>query len=71
MDLKKFALCQHVANCDHFIAWDDAKILKMEQNYSKRRIAECYFINKRASEINVINRNDGANLPSVYGMLID
>jgi len=57
MDLKKFALCQHVANCDHFIAWDDAKI--------KRPTAEGYFI-KRASEVNAINRNDGANLPSVY-----
>jgi len=36
MDLKKSALCQHVTNCDHFIAWDDTKILKMEPNYSKR-----------------------------------
>jgi len=43
----------------------------MEPNYSKRHTAECYFINKRASEVNVINRNDGANLPSVCGMLID
>jgi len=42
----------------------------MEPNYSIRRTAECYFINKRASEVNVINRNDGANLPSAYGILI-
>jgi len=73
MDLKSphYANNKNVANCDHFIAWDDATILKMEPNFSKRRTAECYFINKRASEVNVINRNDGINLPYVYGMLID
>jgi len=38
---KTSALCQQVANCDHFTVWDDAEILKMELNYSKRRMAEC------------------------------
>jgi len=54
MDLKKFALCQHVANCDHFVAWVDAKILKMEPNYNKCCTAECNFINTRVSKVNVI-----------------
>ena len=27
-DLKKSALCQHVAENDHFIDWDNAKILR-------------------------------------------
>jgi len=58
-------------NCDHFIAWDDAKILKMEPNFSKRRTAACYFFKTRARAVNAINRNDRANLLSVDGMLID
>ena len=32
MDVKKSALCQHIVDFDHFIAWDKAKILKMEAN---------------------------------------
>ena len=28
MDVKKSALCQHIVDFDHFIAWDEAKILK-------------------------------------------
>ena len=32
MNVKKFALCQHIADFNHFIAWDKAKILKMEAN---------------------------------------
>ena len=34
----------------HFIAWGEAKFLKMEANYSKRRTAESFFINQRATE---------------------
>ena len=71
MDVKKSALCQHIVDFDHFIAWDKAKILKMEANYSKRRSAESFFINQRAAEVNVLNRIDGANMPVVYGMLMD
>ena len=59
MNLQKSALCQHIATCDHFIAWDDAYILKIEPHYRKRRIAESFLINKRAKVINVLNRNDG------------
>ena len=43
----------------------------METNYSKRRTAESFFINQRATEGNVLNRIDGANMPVVYGMLMD
>ena len=37
-DLKKSALCQHVAENDHFIDWDNAKILRREPYWHKRRI---------------------------------
>ena len=71
MNLQKSALCQHIATCDHFIAWDDAYILKIEPHYRKRRIAESFLINKRAKVVNVLNRNDGLVLPSIYSMLLD
>ena len=71
MDVKKSALCQHIIDFDHFIALDEAKILKMEANYSKRRAAESFFINQRATEVNVSNRINSANMPVVYGMLMD
>ena len=53
MNLQKSALCQHIATCDHFIAWDDAYSLKIEPRYRKRRIAESFLINKRAKAVNV------------------
>ena len=72
MDVKKSALCQHIVDFDNFIAWDKAKILKMEADYSKRRYSrEFFFINQRAAEVNVLNRIDGANMPVVYGMLMN
>ena len=40
--LQKTALCQHIATCDHFIAWDNAYIFKIEPHYRKRRIAESF-----------------------------
>ena len=43
----------------------------MEANYSKRRTSESFFINQRATEVNVLNRIDGANMPVVSGMLMD
>ena len=30
-----------------------------------------FFINQRATEVSVLIRIDGANMPVVYGMLID
>ena len=57
MDLKKSALRQHIVDFDHFIAWNEAKIFKMEVNYSKCRTAESCFINQRATEVNVLKQN--------------
>ena len=54
MNLQKSALCQHILTCDHFIAWDNASILKIEPHYRKRRIAESFLINKRAKVVNVL-----------------
>ena len=71
MNLQKSALCQHIVTCNHFIAWDDASILKIEPHDRKRRIAESFLINKRAKVVNVLNRNDGLVLPSIYSMLLD
>ena len=71
MNLQKSALCQHIVTCDHFIAWDDASILKIEPHYRKRRIAKSFLINKRAKDVNVLNQNDGLVLPSIYSMLLD
>ena len=58
-NLKKSALCQHVAENDHFISWDNAEILRREPHWRKRRIAEGYLINQKSLELNVLNRNIG------------
>ena len=67
-ELKKFALCQHVAENNHSIDWDNAKILRREC-WHKRRIAEGYLIKQKSLELNVLNRNDGLIVPSVYQSL--
>ena len=71
MDVEKSALCQHVVDFDHFIARAEAKIVKMKAHYSKRRTAKSSFINQRVTELNVLNWIDSANMPVVYGMLMD
>ena len=71
MNLQNSTLCQHIATCDHFIAWDNAYVLKIEPHYRKRRIAEKFLINKQAKVVNVLNQNDGLVLPSIYSMLLD
>ena len=71
MNIRKSALCQHIAAYDHFIAWDDAYILIIEPYYSKRRIAESFLINKRAKAVNVLNRNDGVVLLCIYSLLLN
>ena len=68
-DLKKSALCQHVAKNDHFIDWDNAKILRKEPHWHMRRIAEGYLINNKSLKLNVLNRNDGLIVPTVYKFL--
>ena len=42
MDAKNSALSQYIVNFDHFIAWDEAKIFKMEQ----RRTTEFFHKSK-------------------------
>ena len=56
-DLKISALCQHVAENDHFIDWDNAEILRREPYWHKRRITEDYLTNQNTLELNVLNRN--------------
>ena len=46
--------------------WEKSKILKMENNYSKRLISEAWFINAHSK---VMNRSDGDSLPNVYRSL--
>ena len=46
MDVKKSALFRHIVDFDHFIGWDEAKILKMEASYSKRSPAESFHKSK-------------------------
>ena len=64
MNVKKSTLCKYIiVHFDHFIAWFgmNLKLKKKEANYTKRRTAESFFINQRATEVNVSNRIDGAN----------
>ena len=41
---EKSALCEHSMIHDHRIAWQEARILKTESDYSKRLFAESWFI---------------------------
>ena len=52
------------------IDWDNVKILKSESRAYRRRLAESFLINQKAYLCNVINRNDGANFPAVYSVLV-
>jgi len=70
-DVEGSALCKHVVECDHFINWDKIKILKRENNMEKRRVAESFLINQKSQFVNVLNRNDGSNLPHIYQVLIN
>ena len=67
---KKSALSQHVMDFDHRIDWDNVKILNSESHAYRRRVAESLLINQKACSCNVINRNDGANFPAVYGVFV-
>ena len=55
---------------DHRIDWDNVKILKSESHAYRRRVAESFLINQKACSCNVINRNDGANFPTVYSVFV-
>ena len=67
---KKSALNQHVMEIDHRIDWDNVKILKSESHAYRRRVAESFLINQKACSCNDINRNDGANFPTVYSVFV-
>ena len=66
--LEQSALCVHAMEFEHNIEWINAKILKVENNYSKRLVSEAWFINSRP---NVMNRSDGDTLPQVYQILFE
>ena len=63
----KSALCEHSITLDHTIDWNEATILSTEKDHTKRLFAESWLINKSS---NVLNRNDGNTLPSVYKNLL-
>ena len=64
---EKSALCEHSIILDHIIDWNEATILSTEKDYTKRLFAESWLINRSS---NVINRNDGNTLSSVYKKLL-
>ena len=64
---EKSTLCEHSITLDHLIDLSEATILSTEKDYTKRLFAERWLINKNS---NVINRNDGNTLPSVYKRLL-
>ena len=64
---EKSALFEHSITLDHIIDWSEATILSSEKDHPKRLFAESWLINKSS---NVINRNDGNTLPSVYKKLL-
>ena len=65
---EKSALCGHSIQLDHFIDWNNSKVLKTEAQYSKRLTFEAWFIN---SHLHVMNRSDDDDsLPRVYRRLI-
>ena len=64
---EKSALSEHSITLNHIIDWNEATILSTEKDYTKRLFAKRWLINKSS---NVINRNDGNTLPSVYKKLL-
>ena len=66
--VKKEALYQHVLDKDHVINWGNVEILKRESHWHRRRVAEGFLINQKALSMNVLNRNDGMIVPSVYNV---
>ena len=64
---EKSALCELSITLDDIIDCSEATILFTEKDYTKRLFAESWLISKNS---NVINRNDGNTLPSVYKKLL-
>ena len=57
---EKSALADHVIKTNHDIAWDEAIILRTNNNWHQRKILEAWKINCAKDPL---NRDDGAYLP--------
>ena len=67
---KKSALTDHVAEDNHVIGWDEAKIRDIETNRKRRHIKESIWIRKRG-QANTLNRDCGNYfLPHIYDQLL-
>ena len=65
----KSAITDHVAQENHIIKWDEAKILDRESNTFSRRIREAIEIRKKGAK--AINRDEGSfTLDHVYDSLL-
>ena len=65
----KSAITDHVAQENHIIKWDEAKILDRDSNTFSRRIREAIEIRKKG--VKAINRDEGSfTLDHVYDSLL-
>ena len=60
---EKSALADHVIKTNHDIAWEEANILRTNNNWRQRKILEAWEINCSKDPL---NRDDGALLPKEY-----
>ena len=60
---EKSALADHVIKTNHDIAWNEATILRTNNNWRQRKILEAWEINCAKDPL---NRDDGALLPKEY-----
>ena len=60
---EKSALADHVIKTNHDIAWNEATILRTNNNWRQRKILEAWEINCAKDPL---NRDDGALLPKDY-----
>ena len=61
------ALHEHCENTGHYIEPKNTKVLTSEDFHLKRRVKEAIFIKRRRPSL---NRDEGLELPSVYGALL-
>ena len=52
------------------LVFSNVKYTEAESHAYRRRAAESFLINQKACSCNVINRNDGANFPTVYSVFV-
>jgi len=66
----KSALTDHVAESNHVIGWEEAKIRDIESNRKRRHIKEAIWIRKKGQK-NTLNRDCGSHfLPHIYDQLL-